>query len=516
MLKQNYEIQLTPFDLLIFETVVPADHYLRQVKAVLDFSPVRGLVADCYSPGLGREALDPVFIFKLIFLEFHYGLSDGEIIRQSQVNLAFRFFLDLSLNASLPEPSLLSQFRTRLGVERFNRIFQDLVRQAREAGLVKDRLRLKDATHLIANIAVPTTIRLVAQVREQLLSAAESFAPEQVQAHRQAALDIRRSTADLKNEIRLQARVEHLRELLVWGTDWLGRLEFGAPPVSLEVFAAFETALVTARKVFNDREPKANDRIVSLTDPEARRGKHGDYYDGYQLDVSLDADSELICALDVLAANADEAANAQVLIESEEAAHGNNIESLSIDAIGYNGAVLKALSDDAEGPQLTVFVPPAEAPPRHPELFQSDDFKLNEAGDELSCPGGETTRTRYRDKLDHGWVYHFKAGQCRHCPLRGQCLSPKNNRPRKVSKNDFRAQYKAAQTRAETEQYKQVRKQHPAVERKLNELVRWHDGRRVRYRGRLRVKVQCLLLGLVVNCKRMVRLLTAAPLAQPA
>jgi hypothetical protein len=40
-------------------------------------------------------------------------------------------------------------------------------------------LNLKDATHLSANIAVPATIRLVAQTREQLLAAAEAFAPEQ-------------------------------------------------------------------------------------------------------------------------------------------------------------------------------------------------------------------------------------------------------------------------------------------------------------------------------------------------
>ncbi len=70
-----------------------------------------------------------------------------------------------------------------------------------------------------------------------------------------------------------------------------------------------------------------------MNDLEARRNKHGEYYDGYLLDLSLDADSELICGIDVLPANSDEAANAKKLIESEEAAHGNDIESLSIDAI---------------------------------------------------------------------------------------------------------------------------------------------------------------------------------------
>jgi IS5 family transposase len=57
------------------------------------------------------------------------------------------------------------------------------------------------------------------------------------------------------------------------------------------------------------------------------------------------------------------------------------------------------------------------------------------------------------------------------------------------------------------------RQEHPAIERKLNELVRWHAGRRMRYRGRLRVQVQYLILAVVVNCKRIVRLLRAAPSA---
>jgi transposase len=516
MLKSNYDVELTPFDLLIFETFVPADHYLRRLKAAIDFTHLRALVADCYSPDQGRGAIDPICLLKLSLLQFHYDLSDEGVIRQAQVNVAFRFFLDWSAQASLPEPSLLSQFRTRLSADRFAKVFNEILRQARAAGLVKDRLRLKDATHLIANIAVPSTIRLVAQTREQLLTAAETFASTEVAQHRQAALEIRQATADLKDEARLLARVAQLRTLVEWGAAWQGRLEQSESQLSPAVREGFVAALAIARKVLGDREPKAKDKLVSLTDTDARRSRHGDYYDGYLLDLSLDADSGLICALDVLPANGDEAVNAKNLIETEEAAHGNNIESLSIDAIGYNGPALKALSDEAEGPQLTVFVPPKPDWSATPDLYQSDDFSLNEAGDELRCPNGETTRTRYRDSKDHTWIYAFRASQCRDCPLRAQCVSAKNRSGRRVSKNDFQAQYDAAKQRATTDEFKQIRKQHPAIERKLNELVRWHDGRRVRYRGRLRVKAQYLLLGVVVNCKRIVRLLTAAPAAQPA
>jgi hypothetical protein len=56
------------------------------------------------------------------------------------------------------------------------------------------------------------------------------------------------------------------------------------------------------------------------------------------------------------------------------------------------------------------------------------------------------------------------------------------------------------------------------VERKLAEVVRYHDGRRARYRGQNRVKIQFLMTGLVVNIKRIVRLLgpgSSGPVLKP-
>jgi Transposase DDE domain len=332
---------------------------------------------------------------------------------------------------------------------------------------------------------------------------------------------VRQATADLKDEARLLRRVEHLRQIVSWGDQWLTRLSQALPELcSFNQQETFKAALELAHKILKDREPDATNKTVSLTDPDARSGKHGAFYHGYALDVSMDADSQIICGVEVLPANCDEAANAKNLIESEESAQGNNVEALSMDTIGYNGPVIKALSDDPSGPQLTVYVPPKEQPPRYPDLFQPDDFKLNERGDAVICPNGEQSRYHYRDQRDHGTQYKFSIKQCRNCPLSAQCLEPAKGEVRKsgrvVSKNDFQAQYEAAQRRATTEEYRLIRKEHPAIERKLNELVRWHDGRRVRYRGRLRVKVQYLMLAVVVNCKRMVRLLSAAPIGQPA
>ena len=44
-----------------------------------------------------------------------------------------------------------------------------MVGQARKRGLVKDRLRLTDATHIIGSIAVPRTLELLAQLRDRML-----------------------------------------------------------------------------------------------------------------------------------------------------------------------------------------------------------------------------------------------------------------------------------------------------------------------------------------------------------
>lgn len=520
MLKETYYTAPTELDELIFAKLVPADHYLRQVKAVVDFTSVRRLVAKCYSPDQGRGAEDPVLLFKLCFLQFHYHLSDRDVLKAAQVNVAYRFLLDLSLESKLLTHGLLSQFRARLGVERFEAIFADLVRQAREHGLIKDRLRLKDATHVLANIAIPTTLQLVAQMRQRLLQAARVFAPEEVAAHEQAAEAVRAASADLKDQERLLARVTHLREIVAWVDAFAARLSeaanAGQRPGTEDEWQVLQTALSLAHKVLAGREPEATDKLVSLVDPEARNGRHGDYFDGYLLDVSEDADSEIICAINLLPGNGNEGADAVTLVQKEEAAQGNKIESISIDGVGFRGPTLRALEDDPEGPQVTVYTPPQDWPQEAPELFSGSDFKLNEAGDELSCPQGEKTRLRYRTKEGTGWRFEFRAQQCRDCPLREKCVQPGNTRPRRVTKNDYEAEYQRARERAQTDAYKQVRQVHPRIERKLGEMIRWHAGRRCRYRGRLRSLAQYLLTAFVVNAKRLVRLLLSPLAIQPA
>ena len=85
-------------------------------------------------------------------------------------------------------------FRKRLGAEGHQRVFHALLSQARGHGLVKDRLRIKDATHVLADIAIPAGLQMIAQARNKLLTAAERFAADRVVGERARVEAIRTAT----------------------------------------------------------------------------------------------------------------------------------------------------------------------------------------------------------------------------------------------------------------------------------------------------------------------------------
>ncbi len=503
-------------DQCVFALVVPADHYLRQVIACIDFEAFRARLAEAYSLDQGRPAIDPVRMLKILFLRFHYKLSDRRVMERAQTDMAFRWFLDLPLRERVPDHTGGTYFRKRIGAERFAQIFQELIGQARAAGLVKDRLRLKDATHLLADAADLRPLALAAQVRERLLEAATPFFPDWVAEQRAEAQRLRQTTAESSEEERLAARVEHLRAMLEQLRDHSAA--WAAETPAQRPWRRLQRALALVEKLVADQsDPDAQDRLVNAVDPEARVGKHGDYFVGYLLDLSMDADSELITAVNVLPANGLEAADATTLIEQEEAAQGNDVAGLSLDGIGCNGPLLRQWMDP-QGLNLDVTVPPLVEKPRGG--FGPERFTLKIIDDqhaELTCPSGQSTRQRYRTRKDTGDSYRFKASQCRACPLRAACLpNPASAHGRSVVKNDYEAEYAQVAAKAQTAEYHQTRRIHPKIERKLNEMARHHQARRACYRGLAKVLTQGVLTAWVVNIKRMVRLLTQAALQPPA
>jgi hypothetical protein len=265
----------------------------------------------------------------------------------------------------------------------------------------------------------------------------------------------------------------------------------------------------TAHKILADQaHPEEGHRTLSTVDPDARRGRHGDFYKGYLVDILVDPDSQLITQINVLSAGGAEAADALELIRREEQAHGNDIASLSIDGAGYLGPVLREL-EDPQGLHVDTYVPPPPGPP--PKTYTPEQFVANQEQDQVTCPAGQTSSYRHRTPEDSGWIYQFKLDTCQACPLLSQCMTrtPQGWSGKSVRKNDYDQEYRRVRAKAQTEAYAEVRTEHPMVERKLGELLNLHGGRRTRYHGTAKVLIQELMAGVATNVKRLVRLICA-------
>jgi len=499
------------FDRQIFEWVVPPEHHLRNALKAIDWNGFEEQLACFYSLHRGRPAESPVRMLKLEYLRYHYNLSDRQVIDRASTDIAFRYFLQVDVRGLLPDPSLLCLFRGRLGTKGFRKVFGEVVASARAQGLVKDRLRLKDASHVIADIAVPTTLALVAQARDKLLTAAHPFDPIRVEGERINIELLRESSKGQQAQQRLLARVTHLREMLLW-------IDELPVPKDASTNVYWQTLLEQrqlAHKILADQgNPKAGDKTRSTVDPEARRGKHGDWYDGYLLDILVDADSEIITQVNVLPANGDEGMDTVKLVRQEEADQGNDIESLSMDGLGFNGPLLREL-EDPEGLAVNTFVPPPQNPTN--DIFVPDDFVEDPESGRVICPAGQKSRYRDRDVKNHATTHRFARKDCQVCALFSQCMKKLPKRfGRNVRKNDYAKEYRQVREKASTQAYLSIRSEHPKVERKLGEVLNRHGGRRARYRGTEKVLIQELMACTATNIKRIAKLACAANVALAA
>lgn len=141
-------------EMVTLEELVPADHLLRSIDRHIDFGFIRDVTAPLYCDNNGRPAIDPVLLFKMLFIGYLFGIrSERQLAREVQVNVAYRWFLGLSLTDKVPDASTFSQNRRRrfegTGIEQV--IFDEIVEQALRHGLIGGEALYTDSTHLKAN-----------------------------------------------------------------------------------------------------------------------------------------------------------------------------------------------------------------------------------------------------------------------------------------------------------------------------------------------------------------------------
>ena len=140
-------------EFVYIEDLVPQDHLLRKVEKCIKFSFIYDKVKGLYSDK-GRPCLDPVVLFKMMLIGYLFGIrSERQLEQEIRVNVAYRWFLGLGLTDVVPDHSTISQNRRRRfnDSDVFQEVFDEIVRQAINSGLVGGQYLFTDSTHLKAS-----------------------------------------------------------------------------------------------------------------------------------------------------------------------------------------------------------------------------------------------------------------------------------------------------------------------------------------------------------------------------
>jgi transposase len=141
-------------EFVIIDELVPDDHLLRKIEDVIDFSFINELCRPYYCADNGRPAIEPVILFKMLFIGYLFGIrSERRLVEEVKVNVAYRWFLGYGLTDKIPDVSVIWQNRVRRfnGTDVVQQIFDNIVNQAIDLGFVSGEILYSDSTHLKAN-----------------------------------------------------------------------------------------------------------------------------------------------------------------------------------------------------------------------------------------------------------------------------------------------------------------------------------------------------------------------------
>lgn len=159
------------------ESLVPKGHLLRRVDAGVKWEQLYDMVEELYCEDNGRPGIDPVVLFKMVFIQHLYGLvSLRRTAEEAGLNVAYRWFLGYSLNDETPHFSTVSyNFRHRFTEETIGKIFFWILKEASEAGCLSPEAVFIDGTHIKASANIHNKIKktvpeAAVRYREELLA----------------------------------------------------------------------------------------------------------------------------------------------------------------------------------------------------------------------------------------------------------------------------------------------------------------------------------------------------------
>lgn len=136
------------------EEIVPKDSLFRKVDKYIDFTFIYNEVKELYCSDNGRPSIDPVVLFKIVFIQALDGLkSMRQTCKKIKVDAEYRWFLGIPFGIDTPHFSTFSKNYERRfkGTDIFEKIFINIVNQAIKYKLIDGTTFYTDSTHKKAN-----------------------------------------------------------------------------------------------------------------------------------------------------------------------------------------------------------------------------------------------------------------------------------------------------------------------------------------------------------------------------
>jgi transposase len=499
----------------IADPLLPPDSFHRQFRELVwpliqdqDFESI-------YCIHNGRPAISPALLAMALILQYHENLSDREMEAACRYDLRLKYALGLGIDERPFDHSSLGDFRDRLLKHEkekavFDRILESLIAQ----GLIaKDESQRIDATHVIADIAIPSMITLVKKGIYEIL---KPVAKRHAETHRRIADQVHlapyskakvnenhpgRPDEVLRTRVLVQA-VRDARTILrevesITGDPILDRRVQLLKRILQENIE--NDASGTPKE--KDYKAKPKDLLVSPVDPDARYGAKSatKRFTGYKANVTETVHSRFITNIKAMRGNRPDG-ETMVAAVADQKSHNLVPAKLIGDTAYGDGAYRKALGE--AGTQ--VVAPQHAANPRTRAVYPKSAFQHDESANTLTCPNGVTVKAYYYDTYQEMTMFHFPKSACGECSHRPRCTQTKEAR-RVVGISAHNKELREAELYNQTEQFKQDMRLRPAVEGKLSELVRYHGLRRARYRGLNKVSLQFYFTAAAVNVKRWMK-----------
>ena len=152
MIRINKNIQ-SEIVFMTMEDMVPEESIFRKIDKYIDFTFIYEKVKDLYCSDNGRPSIDPVVLFKIVFIQTLDGIkSMRQTCKKIKVDAEYRWFLGIPFGSDTPHFSTFSKNYERRfkGTTIFEDIFINIVKQAQEYGMLNDEFFM-DSTHRKAN-----------------------------------------------------------------------------------------------------------------------------------------------------------------------------------------------------------------------------------------------------------------------------------------------------------------------------------------------------------------------------